>query len=307
MDELIVKYLRGEATDFETRRLGQWRAAAEANEQSFQQVKRLWGKTSDLKRPVVDPPPPVSRAIAEAEARRRRSRAKTWRQIVLRSPWAGLGVGAAAALVVLVLGVRNDRRPVESSPVLAPVESSSGPGDVTTMGLTDGSILRLAQETRVEFIPSRERREVALEGKAFFAVAHDPKPFVVRSRVGEVVVHGTGQVSLRGTGGTAEVKAGQVAFLVAGASPRVLEGEDVWPMLDWPGGLLVFQETPLSQVMREIGRHFGNKPQIIDEEIGRRRITAWFGYETLEEVIAAVCHIAGAHCRITESEVTVGR
>ncbi len=324
MDELIVKYLRGDATDFETRRLEQWRAAAEANEQEFQQVKRLWEKTGDLKRPVVDPPPPVSQAIAEAEARRRRSRAKTRRQIVLRSPWTGLGVGAAAALVALFLGVRSDPGPVESRPVLAPVESSSGPGDITTMGLTDGSVLRLAQETRVEFVPSRDRRELVLEGKAFLAVAHDPKPFVVRCRAGEVVVHGTrfeiltgedslrlvvveGEVSLRGTGGTAEVKDGQVAFLVTGASPRVLEGDDIWPLLDWPGGLLVFQETPLSQVMREIGRHFGNEPQIVDEEMGRRRITAWFGDETLDEVMAAVCHIAGADCRITEGEVTVGR
>jgi len=324
MHDLIVRYVRGEITDFENRRLQQWRADADENEKEFQQVKSLWERTANLKQPTVDPPPSITQVVTEAESRRWRLRARNRLKNVLRSPWTGFGAAAAAAIVLLILSARTDEGFVESNFVLAPVESSSGPGQVTTIALTDGSVLRLAQDTRVEFLRSREGRELVLEGKAFFAVAHDPRPFVVHSRAGDVVVRGTrfeisawddslrlvvveGTVSLRGTRGGLDVTAGQVAFLASGAAPRVVAAEDVWPILDWPGGVLMFQETPLSQVMWEIGRRFGKEPQIVDEEIGRRRITAWFADETLQEVIAAVCHIAGARCYVTETNVTVGR
>ena len=36
-----------------------------------------------------------------------------------------------------------------------------------------------------------DRREVVLEGRAFFAVATDPVPFVVRTRLGQMTVRGT--------------------------------------------------------------------------------------------------------------------
>lgn len=324
MDELIVKYLRGEATNFEVRRLEDWRAAADANDRAFQETRRLWEKTNDLAMPLVDAAPPVSHTVSEAEKRRRGTRGVTRRREALRSPWALLGVGAAAVLVTLLLVDRTDRGSVGSESVFAPVESSSSPLDITTMALTDGSVLRLAPDTRVEFLPSADSRELVLEGKAFFAVAPDPKPFVVQAQAGRVVVHGTrfeiltwgdslrlvvveGDVSLRGTSGAAEVGAGQVAFLREGAPPRVLEGEDIWPVLDWPGGLLVFQETPLSQVIREIGRHFSRDARVTDEEIGQRHITAWFEDETLEEVLTAVCHVAGARYQIIDGEVTIGR
>jgi ferric-dicitrate binding protein FerR (iron transport regulator) len=81
----------------------------------------------------------------------------------------------------------------------------------------------------------------------------------------------------------------------------------VWPLLDWPGGLLVFQDTPFEQALAEIGRHFGREIEIGDEEVGKRRVTAWFEDEPLEEVISVVCLAVGARCRITDGGVVARR
>jgi transmembrane sensor len=204
------------------------------------------------------------------------------------------------------------------------VESSSSLGDITTLGLSDGSVVRMMPETRVEFPAAVDRREVVLEGRAFFAVAADPIPFVVRTRMGEVTVQGTrfevltngdelrlvvveGRVRLEGELGFVEVGPGQVAYLGLGSSPRVVDHSDVWSVLEWADGLLVYEATPLSMVAEELGRYFGRDVTIVDEALGRLRITAWFEDESLEEVISAVCLVAGVTCELSEAEVTIGR
>ena len=92
---------------------------------------------------------------------------------------------AVAALAFWILPSGAERG--ASTHGLFPVESSSSPGDITTLGLSDGSVARMMPETRVEFPATLDRREVVLEGKAFFAVTAGPIPFVVRTHLGEVV------------------------------------------------------------------------------------------------------------------------
>jgi transmembrane sensor len=204
------------------------------------------------------------------------------------------------------------------------VESSSSPSDITTLGLSDGSIVRMMPETRVEFPATGNRREVVLEGRAFFAVTTDPIPFVVRTQLGEVTVHGTrfevvasgdqlrlvvveGRVHLEAESGTADLGPGQVAHLEKGSLPRVVDHSDVWSMLEWADGLLVYESTPLSMVVGELSRHFGRSVTLMDDSLGQLRITAWFEDEPLEEVISAVCLLVGTPCEVGEAGVTIGR
>jgi transmembrane sensor len=204
------------------------------------------------------------------------------------------------------------------------VESSSSAGDITTLGLSDGSVIRTMPETRVEFPSGEDRREVILEGKAFFAVAADPIPFVVRTRIGHVTVRGTrfevltrgdelrlvvvdGLVRLESEWGAAEVGAGQVAHLSPGSSPRVVDHGDIWSVLEWTDGLLIYESTPLSTVAAELGRHFGQEMTITDVGLGQIRITAWFEDEPMEEVVSAVCMVASVPCQVTETGVRIGR
>ncbi len=323
MDELIVKWLRGEATDIEVRRLDRWRAESSENEREFRAFIGLWEESYEPEAPAIRPPPDLREILREGDARRTRSQARVARRAVLRSPW-GYGLTAAAVGALIFFGLRSNPEESASTHGLFPVESSSSRGDITTLGLSDGSVVRVMPETRVEFPATVDRREVVLEGKAFFAVAPDPIPFVVRTHIGELRVHGTrfevltkgdelrlvvvdGRVRLETGSGFAEVGPGQIAYVGLGSSPRIVDHSDIWSVLEWTDGLLIYQATPLSMVAEELSRHFGRPVTIVDETLRQIRITAWFQDESLEEVISAVCLVASASCQVGESGVTIGR
>jgi transmembrane sensor len=328
MHDLIGKHLAGVTTDLEARTLERWRAESPDHEEAYRDAEAVWALSAAEALPAREgeatvPEPPALRSIvSEAEARRRRTRVRRERRGVLLSPWLGYGVAAAALLALTLprLGSRPDDVVAGS---LSPIESTASSDDVVTMSLSDGSVVRLAPSTRIEFSPATDRREVVLAGRAFFAVSPGSTPFVVRTAAGDVTVHGTrlevstsgdvlrlvlveGRVSLRGDGGAVEVEAGQIAYLTGRDEPRVIARDDPWSMLDWAGGLLVFQATPLAEVAAELERHFGREVTV-EEGLGSRRVTAWFADESLEEVVSAVCVVAGASCGVGAGSITIGR
>jgi transmembrane sensor len=167
-------------------------------------------------------------------------------------------------------------------------------------------------------------REVSLEGKAFFAVARDEsRPFVVRAGAGEIRVLGTrfqvnsvsdevetvvveGLVSVTSDGGSAEVPAGSMATIGRGGAPEVRKVDDVLALLDWPEGTLLFQATPLFQVVQEVSRYYGRDLVVADPDISQRRVTAWFQGEPFEVVSESLCLVTEAVCRTSGETVTMG-
>lgn len=323
MDELIVKKLRGEATDLEVRRLERWRSASPGNERDYRTFKNLWDASGEPEKPVVRPAPAVETILRLGDARRAKGRAHRPWEALARWPRAGYGLAAAAVVTLVFLALPWRAGWESSTEGLFPVGSSSGSGDITTLSLSDGSVVRATPGTRVDIPSSPGRREVVVEGKAFFAVAADPTPFVVRTAVGEVTVYGTrfeiltdgdelrvvvveGIVRLSGRAGVADVEAGQVAYLGLSSSPRVVDPADVWDLLEWADGLLIFEGTPLSEVADELGRHFGRNVIIEDETLRQVRITAWFEDEPIEGVVSAVCLLAVADCEVGAVDVRIG-
>ncbi len=318
MDELILKQLEGRATDIEARRVEQWRHASAENERAYRETRAVWEIAGLAAPPETATPPPVEVVTTAAEARRRRDVARRRGRRVLRSPWLAYGLAAAAVAALVMAGVERGARAGPEN-VLAATSSSTMAGDVVTMSLSDGSVVRMASSSHLRFPPGSRGREVDLEGRAFFAVAPGEAPFVVLTDVGSATAHGTrfevrvegdalrlvvveGRVLLEGGGGSAEVGQGQVAFLSRGGTPRVVDREDVWTLLEWPAGLLLFQATPLREVAGEIGRHFG-RPVEVDSTVARRRVTAWFEDESLDEVVSAVCLVAGVKCEVRAARV----
>ncbi|MEJ2206350.1 MAG: FecR domain-containing protein [Gemmatimonadota bacterium] len=251
--------------------------------------------------------------MAEAERRRARQRASRSRRALLRSPWTGYGIAAAAALVLGFVGMEVWQGRGAAGAALATVESSVGAGRVVAIRLSDGSFVRLAQGATVDFPAERGQREVVLDGRAFFAVAPGELPFVVRTRGGEVRVTGTrfevrdggdglrvvvveGTVELTAAEQVFHVAAGQVATVAPGGIPRVADADDVWALLDWPGGLLAFQHTSLGDVAEQLEHHFGVDVRIGDPAVAGRSVTGSFQDEALEEVVDAVCTVTGIRC-----------
>lgn len=310
MEELIVRVLSGEATALEVRQLEAWRTASPDHELRYAQLHRLWQVTGPSAVGPMPPPPLLAHIVAEAE--RRRSKVVSlvgWRGRRVRR-WGFMAMAAAAALVLLAVGIARIDLPRGS-------RYATGPSEHRTVTLADGSIVRLGSESVLQ-VRGASSRSIRLEGRAFFAVVTDStRPFTVETPVAHTQVLGTrfeiasnadslrlvvveGRVALDASGKRVEVARGEVSRVTAGSVPTAPEAADVWALLDWPNGLLIFQATPLEEVLEQIERRFGVPFTIGDDELGQRTVTAWFEDESLLDVVQTVCAVVGAHCTVGE-------
>ncbi len=318
MDDLIIKTLSGIASPFEEERLKRWREEASENEEYFQEMNQVWRLTAP--EPVVPSsgPPPVGEILAAAPTPLSSRKKLAPKSPSRRNPWITWGL-LAASVAAVGLGIRSvgwlGPDPVATFQALA--------DENPTVTLGDGSYVRLARGSTLREWAVEGRREVSLEGRAFFAVARDESnPFVVRTDLGEVRVLGTrfqvetgenevetlvveGLVQVSNQLGSAEVGAGNRARMRDREEPVVEEVDDILSLLDWRDGSLLFQATPLADVATEVSRHYGRPLRIQGSELGRRRITAWFQGEPFEAVAESLCVVSEAICEVEGNSVTM--
>ena len=326
MDELILAALQERLSPGEAARLEAWRRASPQNESHYQMMVRLWG-LSDHADPLEARGSPAP-SLEELRSRRPGHRPhgdriialarRAWRQTWPR--WIAAGAAAAALLFALV---RVTNAPGDSHGVLRASEFATEQAEMVTASLDDGSVVRLAPESRLRVAPAANRREVWLDGEAFFAVAKDSaRPFAVRTRAGSVEVLGTrfdlrvvgeelrlvvteGKVSLVSGDHRRLVLAGQVAHVRNGLPPVVERAVRVDSLLSWTDGFTVFQNTPLHQVARELEQRYGVRVLLPDSTIASRRVTAWFTNQSFEQVLFAICKAVDAHCSLRDNVASI--
>lgn len=163
-------------------------------------------------------------------------------------------------------------------------------GETQRLQLSDGSVIVLSSDSRVELAYTRRKRSLRLDqGEAFFDVASDPdRPFSVEADDRRVVAIGT-QFSVRRDEDDLRVAVteGRVRLedRAAGASPTLLiagmvalagsdgvrlrqsSPEQVEDLLRWREGMLVFRSTPLVEAVTEFNRYNVHKLMVHDPSI----------------------------------------
>lgn len=325
MDELILVSLKGEATLAEERELLRWRRESDENERYYQEFARAWQLAEGGDELLFPGPVPTAAdviRIAEAELdEATSSRPRRARNLV--HGW-GMRVAAAAAMVLLgffAADLRTDEPPLDLG--YGADEFVTGAGETATVSLRDGTVVRLAPESRLRLTGDMREREVHLAGRAYFAVAkREGKPFRVRSSAGEVTVLGTrfdlqtdredlrlvvveGRVAVAARGHETEVGAGEMSRVVEGTLLPVSRVPDVHTQIDWLGRFLAFQATPLADVARELELQYQVRVEITDPELAGRTITTWLADRSLEDVLRIVCAVALAECSAGDGVVTI--
>jgi transmembrane sensor len=167
IDELIAKYLAGEASPDEAVWLDDWKIRSEANLQYFNRAKQLFGFTLD--------------EHFDAQKMFQQIIGSTSRQTTLfslRTYFTPLRI-AASLILVSVIGITAIlllKTPIPRDTVLASTAT------VVEQKLADGSTVALNKYSRLTVSGgfNGSQREVKLEGEAFFDVKHDDaKPFVI--------------------------------------------------------------------------------------------------------------------------------
>jgi len=331
MDELLLRYLRGQTTEDENRSVDAWRNRSADAERILFGLGRLIeaGRAADL---TMDPgaPPVVEQVIWKAEARagvfasRRPARAR----LVRYGGWAA----AAAVAGFAIWNALADSTVLAGNGTRTSQEFITASGETAMVRLEDGSLVRLGPDSRLttavaggsaEQSANSSARQVTLWGEAFFSVATDEdNPFRVTTAAGTARVLGTrfhlaaqaeevavvvveGKVALAGPDQEVEVGAGQSTRLVRGIPGPVTSAPPIEEVAEWLTGFLTFQDTPLEAAMREIGERYGTEVEIDDPDLLDMTLTMWFSSKSLEEVMTVVCGVIDASCSIGEGVVRI--
>lgn len=184
-------------------------------------------------------------------------------------------------------------------------------GERAARQLADGTRVELNSDTALKVEISQTQRLVTLlRGEAFFEIAPDPRPLVVRTEAGEVRDIGTG-FSVASTGASASVtvesgivdvasrrgaaarlSAGQrVAFDAAGVS--TVTAADLAGDLAWRQGQVVFRQQRLADVVTTLNRHRAGRIVIVNPWISDLRVSGTFDIDRPASAIEALETVLG--------------
>jgi transmembrane sensor len=321
VDELICRSLHGQATSSEEARLLAWRCASPENEGYYRHFVRLLDAVAAAEEDIPGDPPPLIEDLISPNSLRERIRGRfSWRGAVLLP---GSMLTAAAIISLVVLGTSFT---LPSVPQFGTGEVVTAKYEYSTVRLGDGTTVRLGPESRLRMAGDAGTREVWLEGRAFFAVAHDEaRPFRIRSEGGDAVVLGTrfdlrarkdelrvvvveGAVKIGEGEGEVQLAANEMGSIGKDREPRreQLEPEQIERELKWVGNFLAFENTPLTQVAQEVSALYAVPVHIMDTALVRETVRGVFVNESLEDVLAVLCRALSADCSVTPLGVTIG-
>ncbi len=268
--------------------------------EEWEKLSDSWNKASlELFEPAVPQPKPL------------------FRQKTLNRRRFLIGITSLAASLTLIAMISFfliRENEVESYAILS--ETSTRAGQQKELTLPDGSTVKLNASTKIRYPESfaSDKREVYLEGEAYFEVVPDQKrPLIIHGNEANVKVLGTafnirsmpdqgievavrsGKVTLISTVGESG-EALMVPMMKKGISKRA---QGVWKVesatekdFDWLEGKIIFDETPLKEVVDELNRWYGADIRIINKKVESCRISSTFYRNSLDEVMETLSLIA---------------
>lgn len=242
-------------------------------------------------------------------------------------------IAAAASVAVLAvggLGWYTYREPIRQTIGLTPAgqqeecNTSSARRNIT---LPDGSVVTLEPGSRICYSRDFARRNVQLDGEAFFNVVRMPErpfqvytgqvttrvlgtSFSVRSASGDVVVKVvTGKVSV-----AAPEAAGEHIVLLPNqmgvyrkATERLSKTLVEQPLLlhTSPDVSFHFQDTPVSEVFTRLQQSYGVPILYDSEALARCTVTAPLGNESLYEKLDLICRVLRASYEVVDAQIVI--
>lgn len=300
IDDLIGKYLTGEATAQERAELDQWIAASESNQRYFAQVRLIFDKATDT--------PPTHSFDVDAAWSKMASKMKGQggRSVSFHGYWSVLRV-AAVLLVSVGLGYSIYNSLKQPTVTLA----LSADKTIVKDSLPDGSFAVLNKASSIEytFNPSSNKRIVTLKGEAFFEVKHDEeKPFIIEA--GDVIIEDVGttfNVTATPDSPTVEVfvETGEVAFytlkdkglnLTAGETgiyDRTTQSFSRSLKIDtnrlaYKTGIFTFHNATLGSIIDDLNSVYDAKVKLGNEALSNCRLNVAFRNERIEDIVMII-------------------
>jgi ferric-dicitrate binding protein FerR (iron transport regulator) len=301
-DELLVKYLVGEASREERAEVEQWIAASEANKKYFDQYRLIWEKSKELAaRPVITETQAWER-FKEYRTQRNQDVAKLIRMDTpQRSAWIRI-----AAILLLIAGggliyFLKESRSINKLTVYSKE-------NVLTDTLPDGSVIVLNRQSALSYPEkfSGNSRTVELKGEAFFTVTPDKtKPFIIHTGDVGIKVVGTsfnvkntaGKTEVIVETGIVEISKKQHPLQLRPKEMATVFSNQPEPVKQYSADELyqyyrtkafVCNGTPLWKLVEVLNEAYGASIVIADSRLKDLRLTTTFRNERLEDILKVI-------------------
>lgn len=279
----ILRYFRGEATSDETKQIFKWLEESPENREELARLKKVWALAANNN----DNTDFLWKENVYPEIKKYKNK----EMLFLRLKQAAiflLLIGAGSVLHYLVSRTNADGNQVYQGEYSV----ESPPGQMTSVDLPDGSNILLNSGSSVTYSAdfSKGKREVTLEGEAFFDVVTDSeRPFFVRSSLMDIKVYGTSfniQVYPDDKFISATLIEGSISILNKNGDElkRLIPGENMYYSPEktklkvskvdtelycsWRSGLITFRNEKLKDIARRIERWYNVEIEIRNQNLG---------------------------------------
>ncbi len=309
-ESLMAAYFSGEASPEEIRQLSAWLTGNQENLDSFESFRKTWLLTDrdaisegihidsewqDLSARMTTVPGFSGKATAKTNKGRLVSMLSSWK--------------AVAAIVVLLVSATAVFY-LFPGPEMITITADTGNMEQL---LPDGTTLTLFKGSEVAFPAqfSEDKREVKLEGEAYFVVKHDEtKPFIVKGNSARIEVLGTsfnvnteagddqlsvvltsGKVSLYFKGHESDkiiLHPGEKAEMNL-SSNAISVGVNPDPnYMAWKTRKIVFDNSSLSDVIAVLSKVYQKEIRLADNQLSACSLTATFEKQPLSSVMNVI-------------------
>ena len=318
-EDILIRYIDGMLTEEEAVEVKNWRAASLENEKLLEQVYFTAQVASRLKvMRTVNPDEALSRFKSRIHKKEKR--------LALRQV---LGVIQRAAAVLFIpvfllsayLFIQQGQGNVRTLAV------RTNPGVVSAFDLPDGSKVWLNANSKLVYPTAfiEKERTVFLEGEAYFKVTKDAKPFIVKTDYLQTKVLGTefnvksytaedshvtlisGKVQVRSHENArfVDLEPGKDAMLLSDGLFEVKEvNSEAYTY--WKDGYFYFDELPLADIMKSIGRWYNVNVTFRNKEAMAYRIHFMSNRQSgIEETIRLMNRLKKVTLTLCENTVYV--
>jgi transmembrane sensor len=299
-DDLLVKYLVGEATPDESAQVQKWINANKENSQYYNQFKTIWDKSLEVAG--------MRNIDEDAAYERLQNRIKNTVPIEqakvkpMRTPnWVSI---AASLIIICTVGYLTFNY-FTNRVIIVSLQSQNS---VVTQTLPDGSVVTLNALSKLAYPKNfkGDSRQVRLAGEAFFKVSPDKtKPFIIKVNDVTVRVVGT-SFNIKSRNGKTEVvvetgivnvsRAQNNINLIPGEKTEIISGSTDFTKQSVYGKLydyyitkqLVCNQTPLNELVEALNGIYGQHIVIANPQLKRMAITTIFKDQSLDQILDVV-------------------
>jgi len=265
------------ASDADRQAFDRWLASDPRHEAAWRRARQVWMRLDRIGPVFANRRPPDDATASPALAAHR----LLGRRRFLYAAAAVTAVAVPAGMLLSHPGLFADH--------------GTAVGERRTISLEDGSTVELAGASSLSINFAADARHIVLhDGEAFFKVARDAaRPFIVEAAGGRTQALGTAfDIKLQGDDVSVAVVEHSVAVSVEGGGRVVVEqgqqirygqrrlgrvrDADLRQVEAWRRDRLVFQESPLGDVIADLERYRGGRIVVTDARLRDIPVTAVF-------------------------------